>query len=607
MNQETSTSAAATDVVIRLVGESGEGTVTLGDVMVEMFTQMGLDIYTFQTFPAEIKGGTVMYQIRARSGTTLSPGDSVQILVALNKAGFSLFGTGLADGSILLYNSDVFSPPPDPNRVDISLPVTTLAREQKEAVRHEISGEALKRLPAPINTVGLGALMTLVNAPLEPAEAYLNKVFGRKGEAVVRMNISALRIGAEHVRAQIGEHRLPSVFPKPILAPRMMVTGNQMTSIGSLAAGLQFYAGYPITPATEIMEFLARELPAFGGTLVQAEDEIAALAMCIGAANAGAKAMTATSGPGLSLMAELLNLAGQAEIPVVVIDVQRGGASTGLPTKASQGDLNLAIYGMHNESPRIVIGSTSVEDAFWTAIEAMNLAEEYQVPVILLSDQSLATRRSTVPPPEISNISITNRLLPSEDELGPDYHRYRDTPNGISPMALPGMIGGMYTTTGIEHNEKGDPAYTPENATKMKAKRFRKMDAVIEKHGERLVRHWGVGGDADIGIIAYGSLEGIVREATQRALDDGINVAHLHLRLLQPFPTEVVQQFAARCRTLLVPEMTWSGQLANWILINTGLNVERLTKDDGIPFRPSQVYARIRSLYDQITGGASHE
>ncbi len=598
-------STSATDVVLRLVGESGEGTVTLGDVMVEMFTQMGLDIYTFQTFPAEIKGGTVMYQLRARSGVTLSHGDGVDILVALNDEGFALFGDGLRQGGILLYNSDEFVPPPDERRMDFAIPITTLAKERKEAIRHSLEGEILKRLPAPVNTVGLGALLRLVSAPLDPAETYLRRVFGRKGDAVVDMNIQALRVGAQHVERQLGDRPTPRVLPVQQSGPRMMVTGNQMLSIGAIAAGLNFYAGYPITPASEIMEFLARELPAFDGNVVQAEDEIAALGMCLGASFAGARAMTATSGPGLSLMVEQANLAGQAEIPVVIVDVQRGGASTGLPTKTSQGDLNLAIYGMHNESPRAVLACSCVEDTFWTTVEAFNLAEEYQIPVILLSDQSLATRRSTVPPPDLTHLVRTDRRTPGEEELAAGYLRYRDTADGISSMAIPGTPNGVYTSTGIEHDESGDPGYTPEIATRMKAKRFRKMDALLAKHAHRLVRRWGDNGNVDVGIIAFGSTEGVIREATETARADGIKVAHLHLRLLHPFPRDPVLQFAQRCRTILVPEVNWSGQLANWLCVNTDLRFARCHKDDGIPFLPSEILAEIRRLADMKSGGTA--
>ncbi|HZO89869.1 MAG TPA: 2-oxoacid:acceptor oxidoreductase subunit alpha [Chthonomonadaceae bacterium] len=593
------TELAQTDVVLRLVGESGEGTVSLGDLAVKMFVMMGLDIYTFQTFPAEIKGGTVMYQIRARSGVPLSHGDAADVLIALNDEGFDLFGEGLREDGILLYDSDVFTPTPCPGRTDYGLPISALARIQKEAVRHEVTPEQLKRLPAPKNMVGLGALLRLVNAPLQPAEQYIRDLFGRKGEAIVQMNICALHTGADRVAEQIGSKRTPRLFPVPRTEPIITINGNQMLAMGAIAAGMRFYAGYPITPASEIMEFLAKELPRFGGNLIQAEDEMAAIGMCLGASYAGVKSMTASAGPGISLMVEQINLAGQAEIPLVVADIQRGGASTGMPTKTSQGDLNLALYGVHNESPRIVLAAASVEDCFWTTLEAFNLAEAYQCPVLLLSDQALATRKCTLPPPDLSQVKVVNRLTPTPEERAAGYKRYADTPTGISPMSVPGMEKGVYVSTGIEHDEEGNPGYTPELASKMKAKRFRKLETLRRERAHEFVRLWGDTGDLDVGIIAFGSTEGVIREATDRARAEGYKVGHLHLRMLNPLPVESVQEFAARCRQILVPELNFTGQLAGWLRVNTDIRFHPFHKDEGIPFLPNEIYRQITMLAGQ--------
>ena len=592
-----------TDVVIRLVGESGEGTVSLGDLTVQMLVSMGLDIYTFQTFPAEIKGGTVMYQIRAKSGVTLSHGDYADIIVALNAEGFDLYGAGLREDGILLYDSDSYTPVAEPGRTDYGLPITTFAREAKNAVRHDVEPEQLKRLPAPKNIVGLGALLALVNAPLDPAEQYIRTLFGRKGDAIVRMNLAALHSGADHIREQIGSKRLPRVFARTREVPVMTVNGNQMLAMGALAAGVGFYAGYPITPATEIMEFLAKELPPFGGDLVQAEDEIAALAMAIGASYAGKKTMTASSGPGISLMVEEINFAAQAEIPVVIVDVQRGGASTGMPTKTSQGDLNLALYGVHNESPRIVIATSSVEDCFWSAIEAFNLAEAYQCPVILLSDQALATRKTTVSPPDTSAVRVIDRLQADITE-GKPYERFLDTESGVSPMSLPGMPGGAYISTGLEHYENGEPGYTPELAMQMKRKRFRKFETLLGERGHEFVRAWGEPGMADVGIIAFGSTEGVMREATERARAEGFSVAHLHVRLLNPLPVDQINEFASRCKVLLVPELNFTGQFRNWLRVNTNLHVHSYSKDEGIPFVPNEIYQQIVDLAARTAAAA---
>ena len=597
MSQQVATKT--TDVVLRLVGESGEGTVSLGDLTVQMFVAMGLDIYTFQTFPAEIKGGTVMYQIRAKSGTVLSHGDYADVVVALNDEGFGLFGEVLKEDGILLYDSDAFQPEPEPGRTDYALPISTLARAEKEAVRHEIEGEALKRLPAPKNIVGLGALLRLVDAPLEPAEQYIRDLFGRKGEAIVRMNISALHTGAHHVEEQIAGRRTPHVYPVERTGEVIRVNGNQMLAMGAIAAGMRFYGGYPITPATEIMEYLAKELPQFGGDLIQAEDEIAALGMCLGASFAGKKSMTASSGPGISLMVEQINLAGQAEIPVVIVDVQRGGASTGMPTKTSQGDINLAVYGVHNESPRIVITPTSVEDIFWTTIEAFNLSEQYQCAVLLLSEQALASRICTVTPPDVSKIKIVNRALATLEERESGFLRYKDTENGISPMAIPGMEKGVYTCTGIEHDESGDPGYTPKLATQMKRKRFKKLEACRRERAADFVRYWGDEGDVEVGIIAFGSTEGVIREATQRARAEGYKVAHLHTRLINPLPVDQINEFAKRCKQILVPELNWSGQFAGLLRVQTDIKFTSFHKDEGVPYLPNEIYSQITMLAEK--------
>lgn len=587
---------STTDVVIRLVGESGEGTISLGELTARMLVALGLNICTYQSFPAEIKGGTVMFQIRANSKEALTEGDSPDVVVALTAAGFALCEDGQREGGMLLYDSDVFTPAPSPGRSDFGLPISTLARAEKEAFRQEKTNENAAAVPAPKNMVGLGALLRLLDAPLLPAERYIQDLFGRKGEAIVQMNIRALHAGADRIAEQMTGRHAPRIIPQERGSEFITVNGNQMLAMGALAAGMRFFAGYPITPATEIMEFLARELPKFDGDLIQAEDEIAALGMCLGAGYAGKKAMTSTSGPGLSLMVELINLAGQGEIPVVIVDVQRGGASTGMPTKTSQGDLNLALYGVHNESPHIVLAASSVEDCFWTAIEAFHLAEIYQCPVLLLSDQSLATRKVTLPPPDLHRVQVCDRLLPTPEQLSGEYERYSDTDTGISPMSLPGMAGGAYVATGIEHDVCGNPGYTPQLARQMKAKRFRKLDTLQERESSRFVNLRGEPHLAEVGIISFGSTEGVIREATERARAEGYTVGHLHLRMLNPLPIAPIEAFAARCGRILVPELNYSGQLAGWLRVHTHFPIHPFHKDEGVPFRAEEIFRAITDL-----------
>jgi 2-oxoglutarate ferredoxin oxidoreductase subunit alpha len=367
--------------------------------------------------------------------------------------------------------------------------------------------------------------------------------------------------------------------------------------LGAIAAGVRYFGGYPITPATQIMEWLGRHLPAFGGTVMQLEDEIAAIGSVLGASNGGSKAMTSTSGPGLSLMVEMLGLASMAEVPLVVVDVQRAGPSTGMATKTEQGDLNLALYGAHGDAPRVVMAATSVEDSFYTTIHAFNLAERLQVPVILLSDQALITRISSVPKLDPGRIPIENRAAFTPNGGGA-FSRFRMTESGVSPAAVPGTPGAMFTATGLEHDERGNPNAEPANRTAMMDKRARKMARALTRQDE-LVRWWG-DPDGTVGVLGWGSTEGVIREAVRMAGTAGLHVIALHPRLLQPLPVDHVRRLLRQCRRVLVPENNHSGQFAQYLRSQCfgqwdGEFVQ-WNKDDGTPFSPEEVYNGICSI-----------
>ncbi len=341
-----------------------------------------------------------------------------------------------------------------------------------------------------------------------------------------------------------------------------------------------------------LWRYSRRCCPASGGVVVQAEDEISSLGIVLGASYAGKRAMTATSGPGLSLMVEQINLAAQAEIPAVIVDVQRGGASTGLPTKTSQGDLNIALYGVHNESPRVVMAPTSVEDCFYLIQHALNIAERYQLPVIVLSDQSLGHRRCTIPKPDLTRVPRWERIMP-EPGVNGAYARYVITDTGISPMAIPGMPGKAYTATGIEHNEFSDPTYTPENLQAMKAKRFRKLQHLGEHYAEQFVRVWGNPDGAEVGVIGWGSTEGVVREAIQLAEKEGVKAAAIYPKMLLPLPVKMIEEFASKVQKVLVPEKNFTGQFAAYLRAHTSIEPLSYARDTGLPFDPEEVKEEI--------------
>lgn len=568
-----------TDFVIRLAGESGEGVLSLGETLTTALARLGYEVYTFRTYPAEIKGGTVLYQLRVADHVLLSYGSRVDVFVALNEEGYRDNIDSLRPGGTLIYDSDNVPAHHLPDHCVIPVPIGTIARKE--------IGSVLTK-----NMVALGAILRYIGAPVEAGERIAEQTFKRKGEEVVQKNFQAIHAGYRYME-QYADCLKPLLGGVEQINPdRLIINGNEALALGAIHGGLTLYAGYPITPATDIMEALAPVLPKFGGVVIQAEDEISALGMVLGASFAGKRAMTATSGPGFSLMVEQINLAGQAEIPAVIVDVQRGGASTGLPTKTSQGDLNLALYGVHNESPRVVLAPTSVEDCFYLIQHALNIAEYYQVPVIVLSDQSLAHRRCTIPKPDLSRVPRWERIVPDLSQNG-EYARYAITDTGISPMAIPGMPGKAYTATGIEHNEYSDPTYTPENLQAMKAKRFRKLQHLNENHAEQFVRIWGDPDGADVGIIGWGSTEGVIREAMQMAQQEGVRAAALYPKMLMPLPTRLIEEFAAKVRRVLVPERNFTGEFAAYLRAQTCIRPISYAKDTGLPFDPEEIKQEI--------------
>jgi 2-oxoglutarate ferredoxin oxidoreductase subunit alpha len=344
------------------------------------------------------------------------------------------------------------------------------------------------------------------------------------------------------------------------------------------------------------------------------EDEIAAVSAAIGASFAGEKALVTTSGPGLQLITEQLNLASMIEVPLVLVDVQRGGPSTGLPTKTEQSDLNLAIYGVSGESPRIVLAPTSVEDSFYQTIRAFNLAERYQLPVIMLTDQSIGLRKATVSMPDLSHIiqldshvartkvkipqpefiNLIDRAEPTVKELE-DYRRFRITADGVSPIARPGTLGGQYLATGLEHTESGNPDYTPENHLQMSRKRFRKMEVIARSFDTNPIEIWGRP-DAKIGILGWGSTYGAIREARYLAEERGIHVRHMHPHTLSPMPHRQISNFLVRLEHLIIVEENYTGQFAHHIKAHFGAKAIELHKCEGIPITPEEILRGIEKV-----------
>jgi len=570
------------DLVIRVGGESGEGIVTLGDILARIAARAGFEIYTFRTYPAEIRGGHVLYQVRISTQRLTSQGDRPDALVALNQEAYDRHRDELHVGGAVIHDNSV-QVAEGAGQAAYSLPLSELAQEI--------------RFSRGRNIIAAGAVARLLGLSYLHCRQVVERQLGRRAE-LLEQNLRALEVGYRYAEAHFPSNErlmLPRI-EEAEREERLVLSGNQALGLGALAAGCRFFAGYPITPATGIMEFLAKELPKFGGTLVQAEDEMAALAMAIGASFSGQRAMTATSGPGLSLMIELLGLASMTEVPLVLVDVQRAGPSTGMPTKTAQGDLFLALLGGHDEAPRFVLAPTSVEDCFYQMVQAFNLAERYQMPAIVLSDQSLSMRVETVPPFRLDGLPQPERLLPPCNAEGriENYHRYRVTESGVSPMALPGMPGGQYTAEGLEHLPSGAPNYDPQNREEMMRKRFRKLRTALEAiEDEEMVACHGES-RPEIAVLCWGSTAGAVWEAVGRARRAGIPVGAMTLKLLSPLPEAKVRDFVASARTVLVPEVNYTGQLAHLLQAILRLEVRPVARYSGMPFTPGDLLTEIR-------------
>ena len=564
------------DLIIRVAGEGGEGVVSSGDFIASACARAGLELYTFKTFPAEVKGGYCMYQVRTSSERIYNQGDTFDVLCAFNGEAYELNKHLLKPGTAFVYDYPGDFEPVIPEGVfAYPIPMTETAKELKSARSK--------------NMVALGALSQLFNINESTLKEVLTDKFKKKGEEILNLNLDAFNRG-KALAADLEKTDSWRVADSTGAKDVIVIAGNDAVGLGSILGGLEFFSAYPITPATEVAKYVATHLPKRGGTLIQAEDEIASIAQVLGASYAGRRSMTATSGPGLALMAEMLGMASMSETPCLVVDVQRSGPSTGMPTKHEQSDLFLAIHGAHGDAPRIVMSVEDVGDCIDMTVEALNLADQYQVPVLLLSDGSLAFSTQTIPTPDPASFKIVKRKM--WDGQG-EYKRYQLTEDLISPMADPGTPGAMHMATGLEHKENGAPFWDPVNRGVMMDKRFNKLKTVVDNY--KPVEIDG-DGDADLGIIAWGSTIGVVREAVARLRAEGLKVKGFYPKLMWPMPVKQYEAFGATCKKILVPEVNYQGQLAHFIRAETTLKPISLPICGGLPFTPAEIVEKAKEV-----------
>ncbi len=563
------------DLTIRLAGEAGDGVVLAGNVLTCAVSRMGLSIFSFRTFPPSVRGGSCMYQLRISDSHAYSQGDLLDLLVAFDTDALSMHSKDLRPEGEVIIDQD--RTPKDhtplPRRCT-GAPFTKIAKDDLRSTKVRnmiISGYVAAHIG-----VEESILVDVVTEKLGSRKDLLQK------------NLSAIGIGYKLAPKAVTPTR-------PKNSDKIVLSGHEAVVLGAIAAGCRFYAGYPITPAGDIIEEMAAVLPGFGGTLFQGEDEIASLGAAIGASFAGTKSMTATSGPGFSLMTEMIGMASMAEIPVVIVDAQRGGPSTGLPTKTEQSDLNHALYGGHGDAPRIVLAPGNVEDCFYQTVRAFNLAERYQLPVIVLTDQAMASQMEAMPLPVLEKLKILDRRR--AEIAGNNYRRYAVTSDGISPVSIPGDPNGQYVAETVEHDEKGQPNVNPDVHSEMTAKRFRKLEtAAAELANDPLNVMELSDPQANLGVIGWGSTQGAIHEAVLRAKEKSIPVSWLQCKLMNPLPKEQISKFIEGVRVLLVPELNYTSQFAN--VLRAAFRIEPIPfgKSEGLPFTAGEIFRKIEGL-----------
>jgi len=585
-------------ISLAITGSGGAGVMTAGNLLLEVAAQAGWYGLMVRSSGPQIRGGEAAALLRFSHAPIECLDDRFDVLIGIDWQNIHRFADEipLDAASVMVGDPDQSEPP--------EVFVKRGARYAPLPFK-----QMAKAIPGSWpNMIALGLAAGLVGLPVDSVKTILQKSLKKGGGEKMAANLAAAEAGyaaaakvpavprlAGHAAPGAGEKSAPGAGEKS--APgagrdsRWLITGNQAAGYGAVRGGVRFVAAYPITPATEVLEWLAPALLKVGGALVQAEDELASINMIIGASYGGVPSLTATSGPGLSLMTEALGLAVAAEVPIVVIDVMRGGPSTGLPAKSEQSDVSIALSGLHGDAPRLVVAPNSIADCVAATQWAVHLAEAMQCPAIVLSDQYFGQTRAVVDRP--ADIGLTGERLKAPDQ-GPSsaegYKRYAITGSGISPMAIPGTPGTAYTADGLEHNERGLPSSQSADHTRQLDKRAKKLAQF--DYGERWAE---IEGEGELAVVTFGSCTGAAREALARAATDGIKARLVSLRLLSPSQPERLAAALAGAKRVLVVEQNHTGQLYRYLRAEYDLpgEVKSFRHPGPLPMRPDEIHQQI--------------
>lgn len=576
------------DICLMVGGQGGDGSLTVVNLLGRVFRNIGLNVYDARNVLSRIRGGHADGVIRASVREVFSTGDQIDVLVAFDEEAVQAGLNDLAPDATIIFDS---------SKGDLS--------EKYRRSGFKIFGAPMGNIVASHlrknifkNTLAFAVLGRVLGLDDSLLTGVVRARYERRGKEALDPNMKALELGFEFANQNIKTNLYK--LKHGINNGKILSTGNEGVAFGFLVGGGRFFVGYPITPATDIMEWLAPRLPKFGGVVKQAEDELAVINMGIGAAYAGARVMVATSGPGQSLMTEGVGHAGEAEIPIVVVECQRVGPSTGEPTKNEQSDINHVVYASHGEFPRVVIAPGNATECFYMTADALNLAERYQFPVFILLDQALCQNSESVDSFDIRAVKVDRGKLLTEADLGrlEIYKRYQFTENGVSPRSIPSQEGGQSQVTGNEHNEFGLTSVDKTNRLRMMSKRMKKLE--MARADLPKGNNFGKA-EAKIGIIGFGSTLGAIMESIEQLANRDVPVRFHQIRTIYPLLEEDLNAFAEQLDKVFVVENNFQGQLASMIksVINKNERVESITKFDGTSFRPKEITGAILTAMGQ--------
>jgi len=573
------------EFAFKIAGEAGQGLNVSTLNLARTFTRKGFHAFLLTDNPNSIKLEPTWCSLRVSTHLIASQTERIDVLVALKTDAVLRHQAEVSDDGFIIYDEDAVNPEGEKHLANIKylpIPLSTIAKEMKapDLIR---------------NTIALGAFLALIDCHPAGMKKIITEVFARKGEALVNQNISALETGFNFVQNNYGNF-IRKRLPEENGPARLFLTGNDALSLGAIKAGCKLLAAYPMTPSSPILHYLSSKEREYNIVVKHTEDEIAAMNMAIGANFAGVRAMTCTSGGGFSLMVEALGMAAQSETPVVVVVGQRPGPSTGQPTHTGQGELQFLISASQGEFPRIIIAPGDAAETFRETFNAFNLAEKFQVPVLILTDKYLAESYTDWSELKNDDLKIDRGKLLTEAQLSAEknYGRYQITSDGISPRSIPSQKNGVHVATSYEHDESGWYQEDPAGVKKMYDKRFAKMPFILKEMKEPKL--YGLD-EAQITLLAWGSTKGPVLEALERLANEGITANLIHLTYLWPLPIKALSGLIKKAQKTMMIEGNYTGQLAQIIRQETGLKIDHiLTKYDGQPFYPAEICAKVKEV-----------